>query len=162
MFSNGTPDGEPCSEAFWNFLNKMGREIDLNGWTNYTGDMKTKGETISKTYYDKWNEIEIIYHVAPLLDKEGHRRLIGNDIAVLFFLDEDYLFSPYVVDELGKVPQIFGIVQASGDLYRVSFFTLSNIKEFGPPLPPKLLNSQDMKDFILSKSKFVFQNMKFF
>lgn len=28
-----------------------------------------------------------MYHLAPLMDSEGHRRLIGNDVNVLFFLD---------------------------------------------------------------------------
>src|SRR3546814_2793875 len=30
--------------------------------------------------------ISVIYHVAPMLHSEGHRRLIGNDVGVIFFL----------------------------------------------------------------------------
>jgi len=30
----------------------------------------------------------VIYHLAPMMGAEGHRRLIGNDICITFFLEE--------------------------------------------------------------------------
>lgn len=36
----------------------------------------------SKTpaYYRRWNNIDVIFHLAPLMSPEQHRRLCGNDI----------------------------------------------------------------------------------
>ena len=60
----------------------------------------------------------VIYHLAPQLDKEGHRRLIGNDIAVIFFLEEGAKgFDTTLIDELGTVPQV--IIMISMLLYVV-------------------------------------------
>lgn len=55
-----------------------------------------------------------------MLDAEGHRRLIGNDIAVLFFLEEgeDVYFDPTNIGNLGTVPQVFGIIQPVKENYR--------------------------------------------
>lgn len=61
----------------------------------------------------------VIYHVAPLLNAEGHRRLIGNDIAVIFFMEENSgKFDPSFMDQLGQVPQVFAVVQPQGDKFR--------------------------------------------
>jgi len=78
MFQNGE---DKCSQAFLEFIKIMGEVTDLSGKDHYMGDMKP-GEVGG--YYTKWNSIEIIYHVSPFLTSEGHRRLIGNDIAELF------------------------------------------------------------------------------
>jgi len=93
MFKNGISEDQ-CSQGFMDFVSLFGSEINLTEWDGYMGDMKP-GET-GKAFYDRWNNIEVIYHVAPFLNSEGHRRLIGNDIAELFFLEEgdDTLLDP--------------------------------------------------------------------
>lgn len=62
-----------------------------------------------------------------MLDSEGHRRLVGNDIAVIFFLDFDDTetsdngpFDPCQVSLLGTVPQLFIVIQPAqkGTLFR--------------------------------------------
>lgn len=79
-FSNGLSPDLPLSPLFWEFMNKFGHEINLATWTGYFGDMGAKG----KTYYTKWDDtIDCIFHLAPMMDAEGHRRLIGNDIGIL-------------------------------------------------------------------------------
>ena len=41
-----------------------------------------------ETYYTEWNDIDIIYHVNTMLSADAHRRLIGNDVAIIFFKEK--------------------------------------------------------------------------
>jgi len=41
---------------------------------------KTGEDAATETYYAKWNDIDIIFHMAPGMSAEQHRRLCGNDI----------------------------------------------------------------------------------
>jgi len=49
-----------------------------------------------------------------MLNQEQHRRLIGNDVAVILFQETDRLsnvhIDPSLID-LGQVTQMFGVVQ---------------------------------------------------
>jgi hypothetical protein len=45
-----------------------------------------------------------------MMNAEGHRRLIGNDIAAIFFQEETQ-FETSNIDKLGTVPQIFTVIQ---------------------------------------------------
>ena len=60
-----------------------------------------------------------MYHVAPILSADEHRRLIGNDLAIIFFLDEGAEFDPSQVTALGKVPMIYIVVTPYQDAYRL-------------------------------------------
>jgi len=156
MFKNGQGDDTLCS-SFWTWVSAMSKEINLEQWIGYRGDMGTTG----KTFYKKWcvsqnerqNEIEIIYHMAPLMDAEGHRRLIGNDMAVIFFLEEghDFQLDPTCVEALGTVPQIFVVVQPYQGKYRIGFFSYTNIKSFDPAPAHSAISTDKMKDLILTK-----------
>lgn len=148
MFSNTA-----CSPGFWNFLEELGKPIDLNGWTHYRGDMRPPGEA----WYCIWNDIEIIYHVAPKLNTEERRRLIGNDIPYLIYFDADpneIQFDPSGLSSFGEVPQIFAIVQpltASPPYFKVGFCSKSNIPSFNPTAPSEALSQTLTKGFILVK-----------
>eukprot|EP01130_Rhizamoeba_saxonica_P014997 TRINITY_DN6633_c0_g1_i1.p1 TRINITY_DN6633_c0_g1~~TRINITY_DN6633_c0_g1_i1.p1 ORF type:complete len:502 (-),score=115.20 TRINITY_DN6633_c0_g1_i1:233-1738(-) len=141
------------SEAFWEFVNLMGHEIDLDTWTKYRGDMGASG----KTYYDEFiasdgNTLDVIYHLAPMMGPEGHRRLIGNDVAVIFFLEDDGKFDPTLATGLGTVPQVFSVVKPLGNnQYKVNFFNNINIKKFGPQIPPAHFDGETLKNIILTK-----------
>uniref|UniRef100_A0A6B2L258 Rap-GAP domain-containing protein n=1 Tax=Arcella intermedia TaxID=1963864 RepID=A0A6B2L258_9EUKA len=148
MFQNKMT--EESDSQFSKFINLMGHEIQLEDWNGYKGDMGNKG----KTYYEKWRDIDIIYHVAPMLNAEGHRRLIGNDICVVFFLEEgeDVFFIPTHLSNLGTVPQVHAVIQPVGNNYRVAFFSNINIKPFGPAVPEELLTPEEMKNIVLTKA----------
>jgi len=145
MFLNGLND-DRCSDAFWTFMDHLGKPISLSNWTNYRGDMGHEGET----YYTQWKNIEIIYHVAPMLGAEEHRRLIGNDVAVIFFHEEGE-FDASHLDKLGTVPQIFIVVSPAKDNYRIASFSNGNIKQYGPPIPVGALNPEETKELVLTK-----------
>jgi hypothetical protein len=51
-----------------------------------------------------------MWHVSTILNSEGHRRLIGNDIGSIFF-QEDTPFEVSTIDKLGTVPQVFLVVK---------------------------------------------------
>ena len=86
FFANSESD---CSPRFWEFMNIMGDEIDM---ANHKG-FKAQLSTDKKSYYVKWREWEIMYHLAPFLNSEEQRRLIGNDTAVIYFHDSDEEFN---------------------------------------------------------------------
>eukprot|EP01126_Amoeba_proteus_P027312 TRINITY_DN2710_c0_g1_i2.p2 TRINITY_DN2710_c0_g1~~TRINITY_DN2710_c0_g1_i2.p2 ORF type:complete len:278 (+),score=69.54 TRINITY_DN2710_c0_g1_i2:1118-1951(+) len=142
---------------FWTFMDAMGGRINTKGWTKYLGDFKTEGEDTEKdTYYLEWNKIEVIYHLAPWLTPEQHRRLIGNDVNVIIFLEtkSNKPFDESSCEALGKIPQVFVLVSvAEDDKYKISFFRKTTLPAFDP-LPPPLgctLTLEEAKDFILKK-----------
>jgi len=120
-------------KAFWDFCQLMGDQVDVNALPDgsYTGDM-TRGNA----FYHKWRgNIEVIYHVAALLDAGEHRQLIGNDIGVIFFLDPGASLNPSVINSLGNVPQIFAAVQPSRGNYRLAFANRTNIQSYPGDIP---------------------------
>jgi hypothetical protein len=46
-----------------------------------------------------------------MLNAEEHRRLIGNDIAVIIYVEEGASFSPQFLLELGTVQQVYVVVR---------------------------------------------------
>lgn len=73
-----------------------------------------------------------MFHVASLMNPEQHRRLIGNDIVVIIFQVSNEPLDISYLDELGIVPQVFGIVRPfskTGNESEVSyrFFFLNTI-----------------------------------
>ena len=58
------------SPGFEKFLKAMGEKINMAKWDGYRGDMGKHGET----YHSSWRGCEIIYHIAPLMGAEQHRR----------------------------------------------------------------------------------------
>jgi len=152
ILQNGLENPSEIPQDFWDFLKTLSQEIDLEHWKGYRGDM---GASESKAYYDNWKGIDIIYHVAPKLDADSHRRLIGNDVCLVIFLEEGASFDPSIVDQFGQVPQIFALVQPVLDIgvrFRVGFFLKSNVKPFDPaPTTTISLDVATCKDFILTK-----------
>jgi hypothetical protein len=50
-----------------------------------------------------------MFHLAPWMEKEQHRRLIGNDIGFIVYYDDPTCmtsFNPAFLEGLGTVPQV--------------------------------------------------------
>jgi hypothetical protein len=45
---------EECSAGFWEYIDILGKKIDLEGWTRYRGDMRPPGTC----WFDEWRDIE--------------------------------------------------------------------------------------------------------
>lgn len=153
MFSN-----VDCSPAFNNFVDTMGTSFELtNEWTKYRGDMRTPA-TIC---YFEWQTqalgiIEVVYHIAPRLTAEEHRRLLGNDIVILLFLEEDSpsqqtQLSVEQLETFGEVPQVYLVIQPVKRKFRICSITRRTITPFLPPVPRNPLTFQEVREWLLTK-----------
>jgi len=119
------------------------------------GVSRSKGATADETGSSnrrRWNRRAVVWHVASDMSEDQHRRLIGNDIVVLFFKEEGEPFDPQMVNELGTIPQVFIVIQPHKDKYRVGFFNRSSLTSFEPALLKNiLLSSKSIVDYILVK-----------
>jgi len=141
-----TTDSSECSDQFVKFVDLLGTEIDLE---NSRGDMCKDNERTM--YHEFWKNIDVVYHVAPFLSEEIRYRIIGNDVALIFFLEEG-TFDPSHIEKLGSRPQIFAVVQPKlNDLYQVAFFCNTNIKPFDPSPPIRPLLPKELKEILLTK-----------
>jgi hypothetical protein len=88
-----------------------------------------------------------------MMQAEGHRRLIGNDVCVVFFRDEGSPpFDPTGATQLGTMPQIFIVVQPENGKYKIASFSRKTIRPYGPSIAKDMcLSETETKDFILSK-----------
>ncbi|KAI8929244.1 hypothetical protein BC831DRAFT_518847 [Entophlyctis helioformis] len=86
-----------ASAAFKKFLTFLGETIELSGWRGYRAGLDVSGANNTGTHsvYTKWQNYEVMYHVATLLpfrqeDKQQleRKRHIGNDIVVIIFQDD--------------------------------------------------------------------------
>eukprot|EP01124_Arcella_intermedia_P015761 TRINITY_DN22335_c0_g1_i1.p1 TRINITY_DN22335_c0_g1~~TRINITY_DN22335_c0_g1_i1.p1 ORF type:complete len:765 (-),score=188.52 TRINITY_DN22335_c0_g1_i1:43-2160(-) len=140
--------GESVPHAFWEFMNLIGHSKDLIE-LQYRGDFGI--DEIGKTYVEDWKHLQIVYHVAPMLDPEAHRRLIGNDVAIIFFLTKGKL-SLSNIGLLGTMPQVYAIVKpAKNNRYKIATFCNVNIKPHGPPTPKSSLDGATLKELLLTK-----------
>jgi len=154
MLLNGL-DGDTCSSHFWEFLSILGRKIDLSNHPGYRGDFGSAEHATA--YYDQWKDLdqvehEIIYHVAPLLNSDAHRRLIGNDLGIIFYLEEGK-FDISEIQELGTVPQVFAVVQPTPDHQKYIFacFSTVSLRPFGPPVPSYPVAPRLLRVILLTK-----------
>eukprot|EP01127_Copromyxa_protea_P012332 TRINITY_DN3200_c0_g1_i1.p1 TRINITY_DN3200_c0_g1~~TRINITY_DN3200_c0_g1_i1.p1 ORF type:complete len:208 (-),score=14.68 TRINITY_DN3200_c0_g1_i1:290-913(-) len=141
---------------FWDLLDTLGHRIKIKGWTKFTGDMLPEGvDTLKDTYYTNWNDVEVLYHIAPWFNDEQHRRLLGNDIIhIIYFDDSVEKFDPQFLTNFSNLAQIFSVVQPIGNRFSVSFYTRGNIPSFEPFTPPTncILSLEEVRDFVLTRS----------
>jgi len=141
------------NSGFYYFLNSIAEEITLDGWTRYRGDFNPDSK--QKSYWTVWHEtIEIMFHIAPWMNAEQHRRLIGNDICVLIYYDSPLSsFDPTPLNSLGTVPQVFTVVQPNNNCYRFGSFNRANLKPFLPEAPPRdyIFSISDLKNYLFTK-----------
>jgi RAP1 GTPase activating protein 1 len=60
--------------------------------------------TGTHSFYTKWNELEIMFHIAPMLpynasDRQQleRKRHLGNDIVVIVFVDSNSTYDPATI-----------------------------------------------------------------
>jgi len=140
-----------CGASFHTFLNLMGRKISLANWTGYKGDMGSW--KAGETYYEEFQEVEVIYHVAPFLSATQHRQWIGNDSLIIIFQDEEAPpFKLEHIGSLGTIPSVFAVVKpARGGRYNVAFFSAVSVRSTLPSSPAEPVDGPTMKQLILTK-----------
>lgn len=157
MFLNQLDEDAPITKEFYNFVNIMGRKINMESWGHYRGDFNRS--STEDAYYENWNSIEVIYHIAPWLTKEQQRQYIGNDLAIIIFLESQAKsFNPTFIDQFGTVPQLLILVQPvvstnpNDELkYRMSFLSRKNLKASYPLCPLHPTDPITTKNILLTK-----------
>lgn len=97
------------TSKFEKFISNLGNRILLNKWEGYTADAEPSESII----YNHWRgKISVIYHIAPSLSKMEQRRLIGNDILLIIFVNQrsQSKLDLSKLDQLGKVTQCIAVV----------------------------------------------------
>jgi hypothetical protein len=117
MFAN---TAEHAPESFVRFLSLIADRVPIESHKGYQGDISKSAK--GNLYFKNWNGFESVFHVATEMNSEQHRRLIGNDIGLIFF-QEHGPFNPSGLDSFGTVPQVFFVVQPSekGEIDRLHF-----------------------------------------
>lgn len=106
-----------------------------------------------ETYFCVWNGLEIMLHVSTFMTAEQQRRLIGNDIGLIFY-QEDAAFR---VAMRGNVNSVAMVVSPSAPFdeaqsYQIGTFRRGNIRSFDPPLPERpVLEAAALRDFVFTK-----------
>ncbi|KAI8063068.1 hypothetical protein BDF21DRAFT_428612 [Thamnidium elegans] len=146
------------------FLNIMGRKIELKGYQGYAAGLDTKtGESGQHAYISQWNDIDIMFHVAPLMplqpsDKQQvlRKKHIGNDIVCIIFLEGEQQFNPKAIRS--QFLHVYIVVKPELDqdnkrCWRVEVLSNKNVGKFGPPLPsPGVFNNDEtLKAFLTLK-----------
>ena len=61
-------DLEDCNAGFWTFASFLGTFILLRSWGQYSGGLDVTNDlTGSTSYFTKWQQLEIMFHVSPLI-----------------------------------------------------------------------------------------------
>lgn len=129
------------------FLNVLGERIALKGWGKYAGGLNTReGHTGTHSVYACHRDIEVMFHVAPLLpyfpedvQQVERKRHLGNDVCMVIFREEGCTepFTPLKIRS--QFNHVFVVVQpdrSSGALqYRIAVINKLGVAPFGPALP---------------------------
>ncbi|KAL9550474.1 hypothetical protein MBANPS3_004718 [Mucor bainieri] len=156
------------SERLQDFLDIMGQKIKLKGYKGYSAGLDTKtlfikaGESGEYAYISKWNDFDIMYHVAPLMPSQKNdkqqvlrKKHIGNDIVCIIFLEGSQTFNPKAIRS--QFLHVYIIVRPEvvngSKCWRIEVLTKSNVGEFGPtiPSPPLLYDDDTLKEFLTLK-----------
>ncbi|KAI8971612.1 hypothetical protein BDF20DRAFT_688664 [Mycotypha africana] len=153
------------SRELHHFLATMGRKVELKGYTGYAAGLDTKtGESGKYAYISKWNNFDIVFHVAPMMPSQMNDRQqvlrkkhIGNDIVCIIFLEGSgkQKFNPEAIRSQFLHVYIIVRPETSGGrkFWRVEVVRKSGIKDFGPPLPspPVFYDDATLKDYLTVK-----------
>lgn len=101
-----------------------------------------------------------------MLNAEEHRRLIGNDIAVIIYVEKGATFSPKFLLELGTVQQVYVVVRPEENnklwrhvlptplqilLFSLATFSNINIKDIPLVPPDHPVDLPTLKQYVLTK-----------
>eukprot|EP00697_Spironema_sp_BW2_P009112 gnl/Spiro4/23896_TR11829_c0_g3_i1.p1 gnl/Spiro4/23896_TR11829_c0_g3~~gnl/Spiro4/23896_TR11829_c0_g3_i1.p1 ORF type:complete len:222 (-),score=33.19 gnl/Spiro4/23896_TR11829_c0_g3_i1:178-798(-) len=135
----------PPSLPFIEFLNLIGENIELKGWSGYNGDMNS--EEVDNAYYTKWRNFEIMFHVATFLTTEQQRRLVGNDKVLIYFQEE-----PFPAKFRGQVNSLGLTVQphTTPGYFMLGGYMINSLNLVGSNIPNVPVSSAHLKDILLS------------
>lgn len=168
MFANS------MTPALREFLEFMGQEIELAGWTGFAGGLDTSPEcrTGKTTFYTEIDEFKMLFHVSTLLpffplDEQQleRKRHLGNDIVCVVFLEEEenatveHFFDPSWLHT--GFTHIFFVVSPDKEMtkktgtthYRLAVASHAGTTPYGPriPAPAVFPKGPEFRSFLLTK-----------
>jgi len=143
------------SIAFQKFLRCLGEKVRLKGFFGFKGDLDVKQGSLTgrHSYYTKWEGFEIMYHVCPMIPPKQRKRLIGNDIVVIVFV-EGGIWTPTIRSQVLHAQIVVQPINFSDGTVR--YFVSTATKIGVPPTRPRLTGrlfelNDEFKDYILTK-----------
>ena len=102
---------------------------------------------IESSYYTRWKNFEVMYHVASLLTSEQQRRLIGNDKVIIYFQEE-----PFPARFRGQVNSLGITVQphSTPGKYVLGGFMINSLRLNGCYLTNQPVPASHLKDILLA------------
>ncbi|XP_031428831.1 signal-induced proliferation-associated 1-like protein 3 isoform X3 [Clupea harengus] len=159
-------NNEEASPAFSTFLQLLGDQVLLRGFTKYAAQLDTKTDsTGTHSVYTTYQGYEIMFHVSTMLPYMPNnpqqllrKRHIGNDIVTIIFQEPGALpFTPQNIRS--HFQHVFIIVRvhnpcSDSTSYSVAVTRMKDVPPFGPPIPPSNVTFRDpeaFRSFLLAK-----------
>ncbi|KAM6933454.1 signal-induced proliferation-associated 1-like protein 3 isoform 2-T2 [Xenentodon cancila] len=158
-------NNEEASPAFSAFLELLGEQVLLKGFTKYAAQLDTKTDsTGTHSLYTTYQGYEIMFHVSTMLPYMPNnpqqllrKRHIGNDIVTIIFQEPGALpFTPQNIRS--HFQHVFVIVRvhnpcSDSTCYSVAVTRMKDVPPFGPPIPSiaTFRDPETFRNFLLAK-----------
>uniref|UniRef100_A0A8C9YCM9 Signal induced proliferation associated 1 like 3 n=1 Tax=Sander lucioperca TaxID=283035 RepID=A0A8C9YCM9_SANLU len=158
-------NNEEASPAFSAFLELLGEQVLLKGFTKYAAQLDTKTDsTGTHSLYTTYQGYEVMFHVSTMLPYMPNnpqqllrKRHIGNDIVTIIFQEPGALpFTPQNIRS--HFQHVFVIVRvhnpcSEGTCYSVAVTRMKDVPPFGPPIPSGVTfrDPETFRNFLLAK-----------
>uniref|UniRef100_A0A8C5GFH1 Signal-induced proliferation-associated 1-like protein 3 n=1 Tax=Gouania willdenowi TaxID=441366 RepID=A0A8C5GFH1_GOUWI len=158
-------NNEEASPAFSAFLELLGEQVLLKGFTKYAAQLDTKTDsTGTQSLYTTYQGYEVMFHVSTMLPYMPNnpqqllrKRHIGNDIVTIIFQEPGALpFTPQNIRS--HFQHVFVIVRvhnpcSENTFYSVAVTRMKDVPPFGPPIPNSVTfrDPDTFRNFLLAK-----------
>ncbi|XP_077397761.1 signal-induced proliferation-associated 1-like protein 3 [Festucalex cinctus] len=158
-------NNEEASPAFSAFLELLGEQVLLKGFSKYAAQLDTKTDsTGTHSLYTTYQGYEVMFHISTMLPYMPNnpqqllrKRHIGNDIVTIIFQEPGALpFTPQNIRS--HFQHVFVIVRvhnpcSENTYYSVAVTRMKDVPPFGPPIPSSITfrNSDTFRNFLLAK-----------
>ncbi|XP_034459413.1 signal-induced proliferation-associated 1-like protein 3 [Hippoglossus hippoglossus] len=158
-------NNEEASPAFSTFLELLGEQVLLKGFTKYAAQLDTKTDsTGTHSLYTTYQGYEVMFHVSTMLPYMPNnpqqllrKRHIGNDIVTIIFQEPGALpFTPQNIRS--HFQHVFVIVRvhnpcSENTCYSVAVTRMKDVPPFGPSIPNSVTfrDPETFRNFLLAK-----------
>uniref|UniRef100_A0A8P4G4G9 Signal-induced proliferation-associated 1 like 3 n=1 Tax=Dicentrarchus labrax TaxID=13489 RepID=A0A8P4G4G9_DICLA len=158
-------NNEEASPAFSAFLELLGEQVLLKGFTKYAAQLDVKTDsTGTHSLYTTYQGYEVMFHVSTMLPYMPNnpqqllrKRHIGNDIVTIIFQEPGALpFTPQNIRS--HFQHVFVIVRvhnpcSENTCYSVAVTRMKDVPPFGPPIPSGVTfrDTETFRNFLLAK-----------
>uniref|UniRef100_A0A3B3YKT8 Signal-induced proliferation-associated 1-like protein 3 n=1 Tax=Poecilia mexicana TaxID=48701 RepID=A0A3B3YKT8_9TELE len=158
-------NNEEASPAFSAFLELLGEQVLLKGFSKYAAQLDTKTDsTGTHSLYTTYQGYEVMFHVSTMLPYMPNnpqqllrKRHIGNDIVTIIFQEPGA--QPFTPQNIrSHFQHVFVIVRvhnpcSDGTYYSVAVTRMEDVPSFGPPIPSGVAfrDPENFRNFLLAK-----------